>query len=1256
MVCRAGKQIPPPRLRSGRRKPLAFATFASAVLGVGLAAFSPPAWAGSGPSNTPGGLQTVQIACDPDAGGTYPWEASTSSGTNTGNGNKMTTLGITGWSAKGGLPVSLSLFHNSQGTSTSSELGPKWTHSYDIYLIVDPQTGVATIHWGDALAYPFEIDAFSGLYEAPPGIRDVLDPSQTGYTLTTKSGVVYAFSHGAGNRWKCDSITDRNGNTITLSHNAGDFVTAVTDASGRALTFSYNASNQLTSVSDPSGRSWNFSYAAGSGDLAQVVFPSAVPASGQNPLNSFTYNASHNIVDWTDARSKHWTFGYAANGSLLWEKNPLGIQTATYTYTQNYTQIADGRGYNVQYNYQSGRLASTNDASGAAESYGYDGDNNKTSVTDRTGRTSSLTYDARGNVLTVTDPLGHTTTSTYNAFDQPLLVTSSAGRQTTSTYDAYGNALSVTNPLNQTTTLAYDSAGQVTSATDALNHTTTFGYNVYGDQTSVTDATGRSVSAVFDTMGWKVSATDASGLTTTYSYDGRGLNTGITAPGNRSVSFVYDLSGHKTSQTNALGQTDTFAYDDAGQVSSHTDALSRTVSFTYDANGNKTAFTDGLNHVTSYAYDGRGLLTSITYPDTTGETYSYDNAGRAQSKTDGRGVTTTSSYDGAGRLVGVSYSGGTSGGGGGGGDAPIDEGFGQGGGTTGGGGGSGGSPVAGTPSVSFAYDVDNRKTGMSDGSGTTTYAYDNAGRLTGRTSGQGSVAYAYDAAGRKTSQTANGATTTYSYDNAGRLMSATAPNGTTGYGYDTYGRPTLTNFANGATETKTYDNSTGDLTDIWTVGAGAATLTRQSYQYDGLGRKAVETLASGATRVFGYDAAGQLTSETKNGANGYTATYSYDNAGNRATKSQNGSTDVYTYDAANKLQSVAGTNSKAYSYDNAGNVTAVTSGAGTTNLTWDGAGRVSAIDYPGGNSNAFAYNGLSQRVGKLDSGGQFGYTLASDSIDANVLADGQASYQYGAGLVSEVRGGVSKAYHADALGTTRAMSGASGTVTDELETDAFGNTVSSVGSTPSPFGFAGQHGYQTDADSGLMRLGYRFYDASVGRFISRDPIQAGYNWYTYCDNDPINAVDPEGLFALGDVVNAGIHITQLILDTTVAVDTRPADYISYNIGFNWPIGLGGNAQLVFTKDGDIYVGAGPSVGTPGPSVSVVDGWLSQKEAPTRKEMDNFLSGGSVNGSGGFIIGGGDTVSKNDGQILNAGEMGYSTPSAGINGTWDFHLF
>ncbi len=44
-----------------------------------------------------------------------------------------------------------------------------------------------------------------------------------------------------------------------------------------------------------------------------------------------------------------------------------------------------------------------------------------------------------------------------------------------------------------------------------------------------------------------------------------------------------------------------------------------------------------------------------------------------------------------------------------------------------------------------------------------------------------------------------------------------------------------------------------------------------------------------------------------------------------------------------------------------------------------------------------------------------------------------------------------------------------------------------------------------------MLLGHRYYDASVGRFISEDPIQAGDNWYAYCDNNPLKAIDPSGL-------------------------------------------------------------------------------------------------------------------------------------------------
>ena len=45
-----------------------------------------------------------------------------------------------------------------------------------------------------------------------------------------------------------------------------------------------------------------------------------------------------------------------------------------------------------------------------------------------------------------------------------------------------------------------------------------------------------------------------------------------------------------------------------------------------------------------------------------------------------------------------------------------------------------------------------------------------------------------------------------------------------------------------------------------------------------------------------------------------------------------------------------------------------------------------------------------------------------------------------------------------------------------------------------------------------MLLGHRYYDASLGRFLSSDPAQSGSNWYAYCDNDPLVRVDPTGRY------------------------------------------------------------------------------------------------------------------------------------------------
>ena len=74
-----------------------------------------------------------------------------------------------------------------------------------------------------------------------------------------------------------------------------------------------------------------------------------------------------------------------------------------------------------------------------------------------------------------------------------------------------------------------------------------------------------------------------------------------------------------------------------------------------------------------------------------------------------------------------------------------------------------------------------------------------------------------------------------------------------------------------------------------------------------------------------------------------------------------------------------------------------------------------------------------------------------------------------------------------------------------------------------PFGFAGG---LHDRDTGLVRFGFRDYDLDVGRWTAKDPIGfAGgdTDLFGYVLNDPINAVDPWGLWSVfggGNIMGA----------------------------------------------------------------------------------------------------------------------------------------
>ena len=50
-----------------------------------------------------------------------------------------------------------------------------------------------------------------------------------------------------------------------------------------------------------------------------------------------------------------------------------------------------------------------------------------------------------------------------------------------------------------------------------------------------------------------------------------------------------------------------------------------------------------------------------------------------------------------------------------------------------------------------------------------------------------------------------------------------------------------------------------------------------------------------------------------------------------------------------------------------------------------------------------------------------------------------------------------------------------------------------------------------DAESGFIYLRNRYYDPSIGRFITEDPVRDGTNWYVYCENNPVMFIDRSGL-------------------------------------------------------------------------------------------------------------------------------------------------
>ena len=361
-----------------------------------------------------------------------------------------------------------------------------------------------------------------------------------------------------------------------------------------------------------------------------------------------------------------------------------------------------------------------------------------------------------------------------------------------------------------------------------------------------------------------------------------------------------------------------------------------------------------------------------------------------------------------------------------------------------------------------------------------------------------------------------------------------------------------------------------------------------SYAYDAVGRP-----VSRNADAFAYNARGEVTNAMIDSA---AWSYAYDHIGNRTTASDSAGATAYAANAVNQYTAVGAWTP---SYDLDGNL----QGDGSLGYAWDAAGRLaSARDQNAWRGDpwwSFEYDHRSRRVMKRN------WTVLGNWSPP----DGHSVYFYdGWNLVHEIR--VSGSYQTshvdyfwgpDLSGTLQRAGGVgglvavsvdgdfyfpgydnngnvvgywdeSGSLVAEYAYDAFGNTISSSGSMASVF----PHRFSTkyyDAETDLYYYGYRYYSPSLGRWISRDPIEerGGSSLYCMCGNKPLFSLDTRGLkgvtfLKMEDESNVPV-VTVDDIPTLKMVDTNlNGTFAYYNLGKP----EGEEFEVCFAEDSSIF--------------------------------------------------------------------------------------
>lgn len=843
-----------------------------------------------------------------------------------------------------------------------------------------------------------------------------------------------------------------------------------------------------------------------------------------------------------------WSYVYEANGNVQSQTNPQGV-TTEYTYdvqTGNLltekVNVPDSTDYVLtEYAYDSAHnkytsitITSTYDPQTYKTEYTYDANGNSATETKysdsddpATAITTRYTYDENGNILTATDPVGNVTTREYDSYGNLSRVydPNYPVRQTLYTYDTVGNMLSTNDARGNTTSFEYDDLGRITKITDPLGSQTVNTYagpNLVQIEEGKTDTEDGRITIIeydglnrktavkmlddlssevtlltytYDSEGRILTTTDGNGNTTINTYDELGRLISLTNPNGFATTYVYDKAGNVIQATDAEFNNTYYNYDYANRLIDVTDALTNTTSYTYNALGNILTVTDARINTTTHTYDDAGRLIQVVDPNTNTTQYAYDKNSNMTEKitpneyADPGGVDPiVYTYDKYNQLSQIDYPDGKT--------------------------------------VTSAYDDAGNMTGWDDGALSGSTIYDELNHPLQATTSypafSKSVSYTYNRFGQRDAMTdGEGQITYYNYNNLGRLTSIDHPGSlTTSYVYDAAGRLTEKTLPNGVVTSYTYDVSSR-LTDLANTAPGPVTISSYSYTYDNVGNRLTMATLEG-THNYGYDDIYQLTSATH--PSQPAESYTYDPVGNRLTSANYSD---WAYDNSNRLLSY---DSTTFTYDENGNTISKTDASSTTTYTYDYENRLVVAITPS-HTATYTYDPFGVRLGKTVDANAVWFLYDNEDIVAEYDSSGLlvAKYYHGQGIdvpIAMVKNNQTYYHIFDGLGSVLYLTDTNCNIVENYTYDTFGN-LTGLPATGNLYAYTSR---EYDLETGSYFYRARYYDSTLGRFITADPIgfAGGINFYAYVNNNPVIKIDPFGN-RIADILKA-ITVVKCLLE------------------------------------------------------------------------------------------------------------------------------